>query len=110
MKSDSTDATDAGAADDGGDIPAHVFGFTSEEAPATGAVQLSATRKVAFVADLDEERYAREFPDYADRTATLIPGLKGYYGNQVLAWICFFVGGWLGNRCAGQCENWPSGF
>jgi protein-S-isoprenylcysteine O-methyltransferase Ste14 len=55
------------------------------------------------------ERYGREFPDYARRTATLIPGLHGYYSNQLLAWICFFVGGWLGNRCTGHCDNWPTG-
>ena len=61
----------------------------------------------AYLAD----RYAQEFPDYARRTATLIPGLKGYYVNQLLAWICFFVGGWMGNRCTAEhCDNWPTGF
>jgi steroid 5-alpha reductase family enzyme len=58
----------------------------------------------AYLAD----RYWQEFPAYARTTATLIPGLKNYYANQLLGWLCFLVGGYLGNQCAGQCENYPS--
>eukprot|EP00929_Paragymnodinium_shiwhaense_P053754 TRINITY_DN26926_c0_g1_i6.p1 TRINITY_DN26926_c0_g1~~TRINITY_DN26926_c0_g1_i6.p1 ORF type:complete len:211 (-),score=10.21 TRINITY_DN26926_c0_g1_i6:101-733(-) len=49
------------------------------------------------------QRYWKEFPAYAETTATLIPGVHSKVANQILAWGCFIVSIWLGGACAGQC-------
>ena len=34
------------------------------------------------------ERYPKEFPAYAEKTATLIPGLRSKLLSQILSWLC----------------------
>lgn len=48
-------------------------------------------------------RYWQEFPEYEQRTASLIPGIRNKLLNQLLGWTCFGIGAWLGAACAGQC-------
>ena len=37
------------------------------------------------------ERYPNEFPAYAEKTATLIPGLRSSAASKILAWICLTI-------------------
>jgi len=37
------------------------------------------------------ERYPKEFPAYAEKTATLIPGLHSTVARKILAWSCLMV-------------------
>jgi hypothetical protein len=48
--------------------------------------------------------YWQEFPEYARSTATLIPGVKSWAANQVIAWLGFFLAAQLGQNCGEQCK------
>jgi len=37
------------------------------------------------------QRYPLEFPAYAEKTATLIPGIHSKIVGKILAWVCFLI-------------------
>lgn len=50
------------------------------------------------------ERYPLEFPAYAQKTATLIPGLRSKVLSQILAWTCLMTSVYLFcYACPGPC-------
>ena len=50
------------------------------------------------------ERYPVEFPAYAQKTATLIPGLRSKVLSQILAWTCLMTSVYLFcYACPGPC-------
>ena len=50
------------------------------------------------------KRYPSEFPAYAARTATLIPGLHSQVLSKALAWLCLLISVycWV-YTCPGPC-------
>ena len=50
------------------------------------------------------ERYPQEFPAYAEKTATLIPGLRSLWASQILGWLCLATSVYLWIfACPGPC-------
>ncbi|CAE7731284.1 unnamed protein product [Symbiodinium microadriaticum] len=50
------------------------------------------------------QRYPEEFPAYAAKTATLIPGLHSKLGSQILAWASLVVSMYFWcNTCSASC-------
>lgn len=49
------------------------------------------------------QRYSAQWPEYAQKTATLIPRLQNKIASQLLAWVCFGFSMWLSLGCASQC-------
>ncbi|CAE7602816.1 unnamed protein product [Symbiodinium natans] len=50
------------------------------------------------------QRYPEEFPAYAAKTATLIPGLHSELASKILAWACLVVCVYLWcNTCSAPC-------
>jgi len=50
-------------------------------------------------------RYPDQFPSYAARTATLLPGLRGGVASSVVAWACFVLACFASMRCPEQCSG-----